>query len=91
MFNPETDLLDPLPSKEEADWGLLPSPLSTASLEDGEEEEWEDEDTDGERGRFDDDDDWGSGCDVNPASGLPMMGDSCIDICGNPFGTSSDD
>ncbi|WP_457570844.1 hypothetical protein [Desulfovulcanus sp.] len=31
-----------------------------------------------------------SGFDINPATGLPMM-DSCFDIAGNVFGTSSDD
>ena len=26
---------------------------------------------------------------INPANGLPMIGDSCIDIEGNPYGTDS--
>lgn len=30
------------------------------------------------------------GCDINPASGLPMISGSCgIDVAGNPYGTDS--
>ena len=32
-----------------------------------------------------------SGPSINPASGLPMMGDSMIDVAGNPYGTDSND
>jgi len=34
-----------------------------------------------------------SGCSINPASGLPMIGDDCagIDVAGNPYGTDLQD
>lgn len=35
-----------------------------------------------------DDSNYGSSSDVNPASGLPMVGDSMIDVSGNTYGSS---
>jgi hypothetical protein len=84
MFDPSKDLLRPIQSGSEPD--LLPSVLEAS----GDDVDNYDDSVDaGGYGSslFDDD---SSNLGINPASGLPMMDDSMIDVGGNPYGTDFD-
>lgn len=84
MFDPSKDLLRPVQSSSEPE--LLPSVLEAGA------EDISDTDNSlfaggSSSSLFDDD---SSNLGINPASGLPMMDDSMMDIAGNPYGTDFD-
>lgn len=84
MFDPSKDLLRPILSSSEPD--LLPSVLEASG---DDVDNYDDSvDTGGYGSSLFDDD--SSNLGINPASGLPMMDDSMIDVGGNPYGTDFD-